>query len=689
MTAAQAPTLDRSPRYRLGIDVGGTFTDLLLLNEADGRLTALKVASTPAAPEQAILTGLEQLKARHGIDPAHIVYFSHGTTLGVNTLLQRNGADVGVMTTKGFRDIFELRRLRLSKANDLFVPKPIPLVPRHRVVEVNERLLQDGQVLQPLQRVDVEEAAARLIESGISTIAICFLHAYRDDRHEKQAKAWISAAFPDLYVCTSAEIWPQQREFERSLVGVINAYIGARMRSYFDTLLSGTADLKLSCRIFSTRSNGGVMSVAAAAERPVDTLLSGPASGVIGAAFIGQIIGDDKIVTLDMGGTSVDMAVISGGVPYSTENTVGDFPMVLPAVDVSAIGAGGGSIAWLDAEGVLKVGPRSAGALPGPACYGRGGIEPTVTDAYVTLGICGGKGLLGGEMRLDIGRARAAIATLAGRLGKSIEETADAILQVATANIYAELVPQLARRGADSAEYSLLAYGAAGPTHVFMLARELDVRRVIIPPTPGLLCALGCLVADLRADFVRSLWADCSDLQDDALRGLYDGLVAEAQAWLTSEAVDVSTTRLVLSADLCYKGQSFEINVRFPDEPISVANIENWFHARYEQIYGYADKSAPVKLLEARVQIVGITHKPGFENLSPHRTDQELPVEKRVIREDRLNREATVLQRASLAPGDTFHGPAVVEQYDTTVYVPDGFQVTVDAWHNLIGERRP
>ncbi|HMN86732.1 MAG TPA: hydantoinase/oxoprolinase family protein, partial [Bauldia sp.] len=501
------------------------------------------------------------------------------------------------------------------------------------------------------------------------------------------AKAWILEAFDDVYASTSAEIWPQQREYERSLLTVINSYIGKRMRTYFRTLAEKTAAVGMTCRIFSTRSNGGVTSIETAAERPFETLLSGPASGVIGAAFVGRMAGDDKLITLDMGGTSVDMAVVTGEIPYSSENTVGDFPMLLPAVDVSAIGAGGGSIAWLDAEGVLKVGPRSAGATPGPACYGRGGTEPAVTDAYLTLGICAPDGLLGGEMKLDLDKAKAAIATVAGPLGKGVRETADAILQVATSNIYAELVPQLARRGVDAAEYSLVAYGAAGPTHVFMLAREVNIRRVIVPPTPGLLCAFGCLVADLRADFVRSLWADIGDLSDRTLEETYATLEAEARKWLADQNVDLRETYIIRSADLCYVGQSFEINVVFESDALSIAEIERWFHGRYEQVYGYADRGAPIRMLEARVQIVGVTNKPDFDSLRPTLTDGPALIGTRTIFEQGRAFEAGVYRRSGLRPGDSFMGPAVIQQYDTTVYVPEGFRIYVDQWHNLIGER--
>lgn len=679
---------EASSRYRLGVDIGGTFTDVLAMDEDSGRLIALKVPSNRQHPEESIIQGLEQLQERHGVAAGAIAYFSHGTTLGVNTLLERDGAEVGLLTTKGFRDILELRRLRLSKANDLFAPRPRSLVPRRRVIEVEERLAHDGEVIIPIDRDDVIAAARQLVDQKADNIAICFLHSYRHDRHERQAKAWILEEFPSAYVITSSELWPQQREYERCLVSVINGYIGARMRTYFDTLQVKTEKAGMTCRIFSTKSNGGVMGLAAAGDRPVETLLSGPASGVIGAAFIGKIIGDDKLITLDMGGTSVDMAVVDGEVPYSTENTVGDFPVLLPAVDVSAIGAGGGSVAWLDAEGVLKVGPRSAGARPGPASYGRGGVEPTVTDAYAMLGIMSPDGLLGGEMKLDIDKARIALATLGDRLRKTPEETADAILQVATANIYAELVPQLARRGVDAAEFSLLAYGAAGPTHVFMLARELAVRRVLVPPTPGLLCALGCLVADLRADFVRSLWQESAELTDQALEDCYAGLDGEAREWLDGQHVDVTNTYVIRSADICYHGQSFELNVVFPDEPLTVPALERWFHDRYEQVYGFADRSNPIRILEARVQVVGVTRKPNFAALRPFATISDKPVTQRRLFEHGKEVMASIHQRSGLKPGDLFHGPAVVEQYDTTVYIPEGFAVSVDAWYNLVGEFR-
>ena len=605
----------------------------------------------------------------------------------MNTLLERDGAEVGLLVTKGFRDILELRRLRLPQANNLYAPRPRALAPRRRVAEINERLGYDGSVIVPVAREDVVAKARALLDGGADNIAICFLHSYRNGDHESQAKQWILEEFPGAYVIASAELWPQQREYERALVGVINGYIGARMRRYFETLKERAENSGVVTRIFSTKSNGGVMSIEAAGERPVETLLSGPASGVMGAAFIGQLIGDTRLLTLDMGGTSVDMALINGEVPYSNENTVGDFTVVLPAVDVSAIGAGGGSIAWLDAEGVLKVGPRSAGANPGPACYGRGGTEPTVTDAYAVLGIM--TSILGGEMKLQFDKARAALATIGTRLGLTVEQAADAVLQVATANIYAEAVPQLARRGVDAKEFSLLCYGAAGPTHSFMLARELNLRRVIVPPMPGLLCALGCLVADLRADFVRSLWHDSRSMSDDQINATFAQFTTEAESWLAAQKVDVVERRIVRSIDMCYQGQSFELNVILPDGPLTIAQIETLFHDHYERVYGYADRASSLRILEARLQIVGSTRKPDFSRLRPFvGVGSGAPVTRRIYENGRSG-EAAVYNRASLEPGFRFEGPAIVEQYDTTVYVPAGFSATVDPWYNIIGERMP
>lgn len=673
--------------YRLGVDIGGTFTDLLLLDETSGALFGLKTSSTNP-PEDAVVNGILALKERFGVDPADIGFFSHGTTLAVNTLLQRNGDPVGALVTQGFRDTLELRRLRLPKANDFFVPKPRSLVPRRHMREIAERIESDGAPRLAPQREQVITEARALWADGIRNIAVLFLNAFQNDVHERQVAAWVRAELPEAYVCTSSEIWPQQREYERFLISVINAHVGGRMQRYFETLARKLDAIGVKARVFSTKSNGGVMSLEAAGARPVETLLSGPASGVVGAHHIGAAIGERRLVTLDMGGTSVDIAIIDDAIPYATENTVGDFPVIMPAIDVSAIGAGGGSIAWANAEGMLKVGPESAGARPGPVCYGRGGMRPAVTDAYVTVGIVNPENFLGGEVRLDADGARTAVAALGEAIGLPSLEAADAVLQVATANIYAGLMPQLARRGAEPRDFALVAYGAAGPTHAFLVAREIPFAKVIVPPAPGLLCALGCLVADLRADFVQTVWRDCAAMSDAELAAIYDKLEAEARSWLVRQAVGVTDLQILRSADVCYIGQSFEINVPFPDgEALTADNLVRWFHARHETVYGVSDGNAQARLIEARVQIVGKLPKTEMGAVTPARSPNRTSVTSRAVFDRGERVEAKVVQRSSLVAGEALSGPLIVEQYDTTCYVPRGFRVTVDGKGNLVGTR--
>ena len=467
--------------------------------------------------------------------------------------------------------------------------------------------------------------------------------------------------------------------------------VGVDIGGTFTTLRREVDELGVSCRIFSTKSNGGVMSVEAAARRPVETLLSGPAAGVIGAAFVGRRMGAKRLVTLDMGGTSVDVSVVDGELSYSTENTIRDYPVIMPAVDISAIGAGGGSIAWTDAEGVLKVGPRSAGAVPGPACYGRSGLNATVTDAYLQVGIIRPDGFLGGEMPLAPEHADAALARLGATLGLDATAAADAVLQVASANIYAALVPQLARRGADGADFALLAYGAAGPTHAFMLARELDSQRVIVPPAPGTLCALGCIAADFRADFVASVWRECDALDDRELRALFEGLESGAMRWLADQRVDLDEVYLLRSGDLCYSGQSYELGVGLPVQEtaeLTTTRLVEWFNDAYHRAYGFADRDAPVRLIEARVQVVGVTQKPQVRMLGPSAmASDHAPSRRRVVDQGRCI-DTEVRQRSAFRPGDRCEGPLIVEQYDTTVYVPEGFRVEIDEQLNLIGARQ-
>jgi N-methylhydantoinase A len=675
------------PGSRLGADVGGTFTDFVLVDPAGDRILNLKTPSTPSDPAQAILQGIQQLVELYHVDASTIESFVHGTTLGVNTLIQRTGSVTGLLVTRGFRDVLEIGRLRLPDPTNYFVEKTPALVPRRLVREVDERILANGEVLKPLDLQQLHGVAAELVELGVDSIAVCFMHSYRNPAHEREAVAYLREHFPQLYLCSSADIWPQQREYERALITVINAFVGRRMERYFTHLDREVRALGVPATILTTKSNGGVMTAESARKVPIETLLSGPASGVIGALHVGRQAGYDRLIAVDMGGTSADVAVIDGDVLYSTESEVAHLPIVMPAVDVSSIGAGGGSIAWVDALGILKVGPRSAGADPGPACYSRGGTEPTVTDAYVQLGIIDPKCFLGGRLPLDPGLAEAALTRVGAKLGLTADQLATGVLDVATANMHAQLMPLMARKGIDPRDFVLLAYGGAGPTHALLLAREVGVRKVLIPPAPGTLCALGCLVADIKRDSIKTIYRDSAELTPAELECEFAALETDARAWLEAQRLAVESTMILRSADMRYKGQSFDLTVPLGAEPLgSMAEVHAPFHQAYQRIYGIADETAPLEIINLRVTVVGVTAKPRQRPAAPRAIGEAPKGDRRRIREHGEEVTATVYPREVLRPGDTFSGPTVVEAADTTVYVPTGYVGSVDGWGNLLIE---
>ncbi len=665
----------------VGVDVGGTFTDFVAFDEARPRVE-FKIPSTPNAPADAVLQGFRRLREA-GIDLAAITLFAHGTTVALNTLLQRSGARVGLITTRGFRDVLALRRLRLPGAPGFHVQRPEPLVPRHDTREVGGRLLADGTEIRPIDASEVAAAAAELAAAGCEAIAVCLLHSYRNDAHERLAAEAVRAAAPGLHVSVSSEVWPQQREYERTEVAVINAHVAPVMERYFTDLVTSLAGLGVTARVLSTRSSGGVMTAELAARRPVDTLLSGPASGVVAATALGRSAGLRQLVAFDMGGTSADVGLVVGGaVGTTTEATVGDFPVLMPSVDVSSIGAGGGSIAALDSAGVLKVGPRSAGSVPGPACYGRGGTEATVTDAYAVLGVL--TDLLGGEVELDIAAARMACGRIGNDLGLPAEAAAEAILQVATANMYARLLPLMAQRGADPREFALLAYGGAGPTHAFRLAAEVGFRRVVIPPAPGTFCALGCLVADLRADFVATVYADLDQLEEVALAAVFADLRAQAWDWVREQRLPTEGPVVALTADMRQGGQSYDIPVELGSDlgPGFRERAREAFFNAYQRVYGNPDRSGRVEIVNARAHVVAATARP---DLAVAGIAGAPITTRRAIRHGGRQHEAAVVARAGLGPGARLTGPAVITQYDTTTFVPPGAWVEVDALGSLVG----
>lgn len=679
------------PRYRVGIDIGGTFTDFFVIEDGAKVARILKTASNPATPEKSVFDGLEQLFASGQIKPDEIYYFTHGTTLAVNTVIQRRGLRTALLVTEGFRDILNIGRHRIPDVFNFFTDVPDPLVPRSLTFEIPERTLADGTIYRPADLAAVAEVAERLTESGVEAVAICFLHSYRNPANEIAVGDALGRAKPGLHISLSSDIWPQMREYERALAAVMNAYVGRRMQQYFHDLEDGVHRLGVPARVLSTKSNGGIMPASEAGARPVETLLSGPASGVIGAAFAGAAAGCTRLITFDMGGTSADVAVVDGAPLYSTESQVGDFPVILPAVDVTSIGAGGGSIAWAEAGGVLKVGPESAGARPGPACYGMGGDRPTVTDAYVCLGIIDPHRFLGGTVRLDAELARNSIERLGRIIGLGVTEAAEAILRVATSQMYSALVPLMARKGIDYEDYTLLAFGGGGPCHAFLLADNVGIRRVMVPLHPGTLCAAGALAADVRKDLVHTIHAQLSNPEPvlASVEQAVQSMAKQGEEWLDSLGLTLTGRRQEWAAEIRYVGQSFEIAV--PMDAATLADrsgdaLRHAFHDMYRQVYGHADEEAELEILDVRASVVGVTPKPPLP--PPPARNGAAPTRERDIFLDGRTWRAKVFDRAALAPGFTFDGPAIVEQYDTTVFVTPGFSVSVDNHGNLIGEAR-
>lgn len=480
-------------RYRLGIDIGGTFTDFSLLDEATGELSGFKSPTVPGDPGRGVLDGLRALVSERALDPASIEYLVHGTTIAVNTVIQRNGAVLGLLVTAGFGDVLEIQRLRLASPVNFTATRPAPLIPRYRVGEVTERILADGTVDTALDREELVREATRLVEGeGAEGLVVAFINAYRTPAHEAEARKVLAEHFPGVHVTCSHDIWPQIREYERTMVAILSAYVRPRVERYLGLLERELAGVGVRVPLYVTKSNGGVTTARDARQATAETMLSGPASGVIGATSVCVRAGYRNLITFDMGGTSADIALVRDGQPvYSTDETVGDFPIVMPVVGVSSIGAGGGSIAWLDSVGVLKVGPRSAGADPGPACYGRGGTEPALSDAFLACGFLNPENFVGGRLRLHPDRAAAALRPLGEALDLDVDGAAEAVVEVATANMYAAFSNVLARHGLDPRDFALVAFGGAGPVEACFLAEEFHIPRVIVPPSPGTLCAQG------------------------------------------------------------------------------------------------------------------------------------------------------------------------------------------------------
>jgi N-methylhydantoinase A len=672
--------------WRIGVDIGGTFIDFCLLHEATHQFHSLKVLTTPDEPGQEIMSGLAMLQQRHGMDPAEVRAFVHGTTVGINTIIQRKGADLALLTSAGFEDVIELARLRMPEMYGLFCERPEQLIPRDRIFGVRGRILADGTEQTPLDTDGLPALVARIRASGAAGVVISFINAYRNPDHETQAKRIVSALAPDLFVFTSTEVWPVIREYERTTTAILNGYVHPRVARYLDSLENALAERGVAAPAMVTKSNGGIMHVRLGKTSCVNMLLSGTASGVMGAAFLARHAGVPNALTLDIGGTSADVALLIDGRPqFGMGETIGEFPLYIPSVSVTSIGDGGGSIATVDGFGVLKVGPESAGSVPGPACYGRGGTRATITDAMAVCGFLGHATLAYGSVAMDRARAVAAVDVLARQVGLSVRETADAIIQVAISNMFVEVNKLVARYGVDPRDFTLLPFGGAGPMLGCLLARELGMARVMIPRRPGVVSALGGLVADVKNDFIRTVFLDVAPEAAPGLKAAAVALRAQADAWLREEQHFAGSANYHFSADMRYRGQSFEIDVALAEEAVmdaDMAAIAQAFHRQHAAIYDFADAGAAVHMVNLRLVVAGTTPPPDFPALP--RAEGE-PVPERILRVWYSGREqeTPLYTRDVLLHGHVLRGPAIVTQEDTTICIPAGFDGTVDAHGNL------
>ena len=678
---------------RIGIDSGGTFTDVCLFDDTTGKITVWKVASTPDDPSRAIAQGTEQGVTRVGATPAALSYFGHGTTVATNTLIQHRGVKTGLITTEGFRDLLEIGRQKRPDLYDLQADKPQVLVTRDMRFGVPERVRFDGTVETKLDEDEVRRVARVLKAADVQAVAIAFLYGFVRPEHELRARAIVLEEMPHAFVSTSHEVAPEFREYERTSTAVVNAYLGPVMRSYIQRLSARLKELGVGVTPQLTQSNGGVIGFDTAARLPVRTLLSGPSTGVVAAQAIGQMTGIKNLITFDMGGTSTDVALLQNGeAKLASEAIVHGYPIKAPMLDIHTVGAGGGSIAHIDSGGLLKVGPRSAGADPGPVCYDRGNREPAVTDANVVLQTLNPDYLLGGRMPIKRTLAQAAIGALSATLGMDAMATAQGILSVVTANMAKAIRVISVQKGHDPRDYALVAFGGAGPLHAARLARELDMKTIIVPRNPGICCALGLLLTDLRADFAATRLLLVGDRDAGAVAALFAGLEQQAAHWFAAEAVGPAGRQIRRTVDMRYQGQNYELSIDVPDGPITHATLQtlaNGFAAVHKRIYGYAADEEPVQMVTFRVAAVGLVPKAQFQPEPDAGPDASLAIMgTREVWFPETNGfvPCKVYDREKLRSGNRIAGPAIVEQMDATTMLLPGMTGRVEPYLNLILE---
>jgi len=675
----------RGDDVRVGVDIGGTFTDLVTI--ADGGVRVHKTPSTPESAERGVLNGLSGVAEAYGIDPEDVDFFGHGTTVATNAVLEGEWADTALVTTEGFRDVLEIGRQARPDIYDFDAAKPTPVVDRDRRYEVRERLDERGDVLEPLDEASVRALADDL--EDVDSIAVSLLYSFENDTHERRVKEFLEAEGVDASFSLSSRVLPEIREYERTLTTSLNAALKPVMDSYISRLGSGIAEAGVESDLKIMQSNGGIITADAARDRPVNTLLSGPAGGVQGATYVAGLAGVEDCITMDMGGTSCDVSLVQGGDPLvTTDVEVGDYPVSVPMIDIHTVGAGGGSIAWIDAGGALRVGPKSAGAEPGPVSYGRGGTRPTITDAHAVLGRIDPSRFLD-DAASDDAVASAITEHVADELDMGVAEAAQGILDVANANMARALRVVSVERGYDPREFGLVAFGGAGPLHAAGLARELEVPRVVVPRTAGVLSALGLLISDVLYDFSTSKVRPWTEVAPATLADQFAEFEARGRDRLAAERRTGEDVLFERSVDLRYAGQSFELTVPVPGGEVDEGSLDavvERFHDEHRKRYGHAYEDEPVELVTVRSRARGVVETP---DLRPEPVDGSVDDAVRETRDvvfDGRTHGTRVYDRGSLPTGASFDGPAVVEGGESTVVVHPGQAASVDEYGTLLVE---
>ncbi len=670
----------RAGGYAIALDVGGTFTDVALVHEASGRLWVTKTPTTPDDPSAGFLAGVDKALALAGVDAGALRDVLHGTTTATNAILEGKGAATGLLTTAGFRYVLEIGRHDIPRRANMFAwVKPARPVPPELIFEIDGRVSVEGEELAPLDEPGVRTAARRLRETGVDSVAVCFLHSYANATHEQRARALLLEEHPGCAVSLSSEVLPVFREFERSMGTVLNAYVQPLVGRYVARLAERLRARGVGAPLSIMKSNGGVIGADVVRTQAIHTALSGPAAGVIGARRVGEAAGFGDLISVDVGGTSADVCLVRGGeAEVTVEGRVGAWPLHVPMIDIHTIGAGGGSIARVTEDGTLTVGPDSAGAQPGPVCYGAGGEEPTVTDAHLVLGRIPSH-LLGGEIPLDVERARRAIEERVARpLGLPLAAAAQGVLDIVNNNMVGALRLVSVERGYDPRDFVLVPFGGAGPLHGADLAALLGMRTIVVPRHPGVLSTFGLLGTEVRNDYARTSLQKPPDYELEAVAAVYADLEGRAQAWLAAEGVEPAGRRITRLADLRYRHQGFELTVPWPERDLAIGALVARFHERHRQLYTYALAEAQVEIVTLRVaaagRVRGFTLPSGARG-GPARTRSP---RRRVYFAGAGWKACPCLEREGLGAGAVVRGPAIVEQADATTVVPPGRRASVD-----------